>query len=977
MFASKASVRRQLVPLVILVLGLGLTYVFQDAARTSYHRALHDEFAFRANEVVRDINTRMAKYEQVLEGAAGLFAASDVVDRAEFAEYVRTLRLDEKYPGIQGVGFAQWLTANEKAAHIGRMRDEGFPQYDIHPPGTRDAYTAIVYLEPFDWRNQRAFGYDMYSEPVRRAAMADARDSGATTISGKVRLVQEVGRNVQAGFLMYVPIYRPHAPHQTREERRANLLGWVYAPFRMDDLMRGILGRHFGEISEVLDLEIYDGEQLQPNTLMFDSDGRISPPSAAFRVVRPLSMFDHRWTLVISSLPAFDARLRADRANMIALGGSLGSAMAALVVWLLVTARARALALAERMTADLRESEEKQRRLNRALRLLSACNTALVHAQEEHALLSEICRLCVETGGYLMAWVGYAEHDDARTVRPIAQSGYENGYLDTIRVSWDDSALGQGPTGTAIRTGTAYVNQNVLTNPKMAPWREAAIQRGYQSSIALPLIGNAEVLGALTIYAREADAFDPEELALLEELAGDLAYGIVTLRTRVEHEAAKEKLAFLAQFDPLTHLPNRLLLRDRFEHAALATQDGNAMMAMLYLDVDNFKQINDGFGHETGDKVLVAVVGRLQQVIPAADTLSRLSGDEFAILLTGLRDTPAVVGVANAIRDLFADPLIVDGHALNLSFSVGISLFPADGRDFDTLLKAADAAVQGAKAAGRDTYRFFTQGMNADLQEQMRLTGELNRAVRQSEFELYFQPQIDIRHGRITGVEALVRWQHPVEGLVSPARFIPLAERSGHIVQIGEWVLNEACRQARCWQDQGLVPLVVAVNLSAMQFKRGNVLGMVSAALADSGLPAHCLELELTESILLQDVDATMETLHGLKALGAKLSIDDFGTGYSSLSYLKRLDVDKLKIDQSFVRDVLADGDGASIVQAIIQLGHILQLEVIAEGVETEAQLAFLRASGCDEAQGYLFSRPVPAEAMVQLIRQGLRWPAV
>jgi diguanylate cyclase (GGDEF)-like protein len=970
-------VRLQLVPVVILLLGLGLTYVLQDAARRSYHQALHAEFAFRADEIARDINTRMAKYEQILEGASGLFAASEEVDRAEFAEFVRTLRLDEKYPGIQGVGFAQWVTPGGKAGHVARVRAEGFPQYDIRPPGTRDAYTAIVYLEPFDWRNQRAFGYDMYSEPVRRAAMEEARDGGATAISGKVRLVQEVGHGVQAGFLMYLPIYRSHAPHETRAERRANLIGWVYAPFRMTDLMQGILGTHFGEISDVLDLEIYDGDQPQRGALMFDSDGRISPSNAAFQVSRPLPLFGHRWTLVISSLPAFDARLRADRANMIALGGGLGSVMAALVVWLLVTGRARALALAERMTADLRESEEKQRRLNRALRLLSACNTTLVHAQDEHALLSEICRLCVETGSYLMAWVGYAEHDDARTVRPIAQSGYENGYLDTIRVSWGDSALGQGPTGTAIRTGTAYVNQNVLTNPKMAPWREAAMQRGYQASIALPLIGNAEVLGALTIYAREADAFDPEEVTLLEELASDLAYGIVTLRTRAEHEAAKEKLAFLAQFDPLTHLPNRLLLRDRFEHAALAAQGGNAMMAMMYLDVDNFKQINDGFGHETGDKVLVAVVGRLQQVIPAADTLSRLSGDEFAILLTGLRDTPAVVGVANAIRDLFADPVIVDGHALNLSFSVGISLFPADGRDFDTLLKAADAAVQGAKAAGRDTYRFFTQGMNADLQEQMRLTGELNRAVRQREFELYFQPQVDIRHGRITGVEALIRWQHPVEGLVSPARFIPLAERSGHIVQIGEWVLNEACRQARCWQDQGLAPLVVAVNLSAMQFKRGNVLGMVSAALADSGLPAHCLELELTESILLQDVDATMETLRGLKALGAKLSIDDFGTGYSSLSYLKRLDVDKLKIDQSFVRDVLADGDGASIVQAIIQLGHILQLEVIAEGVETEAQLAFLRASGCDEAQGYLFSRPVPAEAMVQLIRQGLRWPAV
>jgi predicted signal transduction protein with EAL and GGDEF domain len=374
--------------------------------------------------------------------------------------------------------------------------------------------------------------------------------------------------------------------------------------------------------------------------------------------------------------------------------------------------------------------------------------------------------------------------------------------------------------------------------------------------------------------------------------------------------------------------------------------------------------------------VLVAAVRWLHQCILATDTLSRLSGDEFAILLTGLRDSAAVVGVANAIRDAFADPLVIDGHTLNLSFSVGISLFPTDGKDFDTLLKSADAAVESAKAAGRNIYRFFTQEMNADLQAQMRLSGELNRAVRQRELQLHFQPQVDIRNGRITGAEALVRWQHPVEGLIPPARFIPLAERSGHIVQIGEWVLNEACRQARRWIDQGLPPLVIAVNLSAVQFKRGNVLEMVSSALARSGLPANCLELELTESILLQDSDATMETLRGLKALGAKLSIDDFGTGYSSLAYLKQLDVDKLKIDQSFVRDILADGDSASIVKAIIQLGHILQLEVVAEGVETDAQLAFLHASDCDEAQGYLFSRPVPGEAFAQLVREGFRWPA-
>lgn len=967
---SKAFNRLLLIPPAVLALGLALTYVLQDAERKSVRQSLHEEFDFRVNEIVGNIHARMGKYEQVLEGAAGLFAASTSVERAEFAEYVRALKLGDKYPGIQGVGFSKLILPADKARHIAQVRAEGFPLYSIRPPGEREVYTSIVYLEPFDWRNQRAFGYDMYAEPVRRLAMARARDEERAIISGKVRLVQETSENVQAGFLMYLPVFRIGAPHQTVEERRNNLIGWVYAPFRMDDLMKGVLGEHFGEISAVLDLKIYDTDAAHAPALMFDSGNRRPVTSPAFHVTKPISLFGHQWTLAISSLPAFEAHHKSGKADLIAASGAIGSAMLALMVWLLVTARGRAVTMAQEMTAELRQSEAGQRKLNRALRLLSDSNMALVHAEDEYKLLAEICRLCVERGGYLMAWVGYAEEDAEKTVRPVAQSGYEEGYLDSIKITWADTELGRGPTGTAIRTGMPNINHNVLANPAMAPWREAAIKRGYQSSISLPLIAEAKVLGALTMYAREAEAFDPEEVQLLEELASDLAYGIVTLRTRAEHAAAKEKLAFLSQFDPLTHLPNRLLLRDRFEQAALIADGEHATVAMLYLDLDNFRQINDSLGHDVGDLVLVSAAQRLQQCIRHTDTLCRLSGDEYAILLTDVNDTAEIAGVANAVRDAFTEPVVVHNQALNITFSLGISLYPADGKDFDAILKAADTAVNSAKAAGRNTYHFFTQQMNADLLEQMHLTGELHRALLHHEFLLHYQPQIDLRDGRVIGAEALIRWQHPADGLIPPGKFIPLAEHSGHIVPIGEWVLNEACLQARRWMDQGLPSMIMAVNFSALQFKRGNVLDMVAAALARSDLPAGCLELELTESILLQDVEATMKTLRALKGLGVKLSIDDFGTGYSSLSYLKQLDVDKLKIDQSFVRDIQADGDGSSIVTAIIQLGHLLQLEVIAEGVETEGQLEFLRTAGCDAAQGFLFSRPVEALKFAELIQR-------
>lgn len=612
-------------------------------------------------------------------------------------------------------------------------------------------------------------------------------------------------------------------------------------------------------------------------------------------------------------------------------------------------------------------AEHTQIRLNRALKLLSDCNMALVHAAEEQALLSEICRLIVEQGGYRMAWVGYAEHDAERSVHPVAHWGDDRGYLRGVGISWADTEQGRGPTGTAIRTGQTNINQDYRTNPNMVLWRDAALASGYLASIALPLKDRGHILGALTLYASEANAFSEDEVKLLEELANDLAYGIVTLRTRIEHAEAEKQLEFLAHHDMLTKLPNRLLLRDRFEQAIAQADRAHSGVAVMFLDLDNFKQVNDTLGHTYGDKLLVRVVERLRGCLRDADTISRQGGDEFVILLPNLRDLAVISGIAQHIVESFASPFEIDSYSINTTFSIGVSLYPDDGKEFDTLLRNADTALYQAKDSGRDTYRFFSEKMNIDAQEQLQLQGQLRNAVKNQEFILHYQPQIDIASGRLVGAEALVRWQHPELGLLPPDKFIPLAERSGLVIPMGDWVLNEACRQAQVWRDKGH-GMVMAVNLSALQFKRGNLLETVAHALKRSGLPAELLELELTESILLQDIDVAIKTLRSLKDMGVKLSIDDFGTGYSSLSYLKRLAVNKLKIDQSFVRDLAEDADSAAIVRAIIQLGHTLQLKVIAEGVETDAQLAFLRNYGCDEAQGYLYSRPIPATEFVKLL---------
>lgn len=582
--------------------------------------------------------------------------------------------------------------------------------------------------------------------------------------------------------------------------------------------------------------------------------------------------------------------------------------------------------------------------------------------------------MVVDQGGYLMAWVGYAEQDENKTVRPMAEAGINDDYLHNVKISWGDNIYGQGPTGVAIRTGLTDINQDYLNGSRMSPWRESALERGYQSSISLPLLNNKSTLnnknvfGALTIYAAQPYAFSKDEVELLEELAGDLSYGITTLRTREEHKISEDKITFLAYHDTLTKLPNQLLFLERFKELSKRAQKNQTEIGVLLLDLDNFKHVNDAFGHSVGDQLLILVTERLLNNIHETDILSRMDSDKFVLLLNDIPDNSRFAARVQNIINIFSQPFEVEKNIIDTTASIGISIYPNDGSEWNMLLKKADIALTHAKDNGRNIYQFFTEQMNLDVEEQMELQSQLHNALKNHELELYYQAQINISDQRVTGFEALLRWRHPQKGMVSPAKFIPLAERSGLIIPIGEWVLNEACKQAKTWLDNGY-PLVMAVNLSSIQFKRGNLLETIANALKNNDLPAHMLELELTESILLQDVDGVMNNLHKLKAMGVKLSIDDFGTGYSSLSYLKRMAIDKLKVDQSFVADLATSADDKAIVRTIIQLGHSLQLTVIAEGVENAEQLALLKKYGCDEAQGYFFSKPVPIHEAAALLK--------
>lgn len=536
-----------------------------------------------------------------------------------------------------------------------------------------------------------------------------------------------------------------------------------------------------------------------------------------------------------------------------------------------------------------------------------------------------------------------------------------NAAINGVRIGPD-----VGSCGTAAYRAERVVVTDIQADPLWANFRGLAAQFGYRSCWSTPVISyEGTVLGTFALYSATVRAPTEDEIRLV-----DLATKIAGIA--IERKQSEDRIRYMASHDVLTGLSNRAVLKERLNQAITHATRNNRGVSVLFIDLDNFKLVNDSLGHNIGDELLKGVAARMEHCVRASDTVVRLGGDEFVIMLTDqARDQNKNSAALTQIRDAITAPMVLDGHQLRVTCSMGIASYPGDGEDSDTLLANADAAMYRAKENGRDNFQFYSPELNTTIHKKFLLQEELRDAIANGDLFLNYQPQVDLRSGEVFAVEALLRWNHPTLGLMSPMQFIPLAEESGLIVPIGNWVLVEACRQNKAWQDAGLPPINVCINVSARQFREKNLVDSVIDALQVSGMEGKYLELELTESLVMHNVEQAIATMNAIQALGVQLSIDDFGTGYSSLSALKNFPVARLKIDKSFVNELPTNENDKAVASAIISLGQKLNLRVIAEGVETSEQVQFLRDNNCDEIQGYHFSKPVLSGEIEKILRRG------
>ena len=622
----------------------------------------------------------------------------------------------------------------------------------------------------------------------------------------------------------------------------------------------------------------------------------------------------------------------------------------------------------ERATEKAKADEQKER-LSRMFAALSATNEAIMRAKSRAELFSLVCE-SVAAGGKFTSTTIALKTSGSNYLDMVAVAGPTAETTRTVRLSINAGHLeGRGLSGTAFRSRQACISNDYLSDPRGISFHPVVRADGAKSGAAFPLMVHGDIVGIMLFLSAEQHTFNPEFVELLQRLADNVSFALENFDRADEKQQADERIEYLASHDSLTNLPNREMFAGLLRHAIDTAHRRARSFALLFIDLDRFKVINDSLGHDAGDMLLVEVANRLRRTLRANDIVARLGGDEFVVILEETADRADVEHIAANLLIVLGQPMELRGHECHTTASIGIAVYPENGADAQTLTRNADLAMYLAKEDGKNGFRFFSGEIKAQSIERLTLESELRRAAERRQFALHYQPKVDMESGQITGVEALLRWTHPELGVVSPAQFIPLAEETGLIVPIGRWVLREACAQNMAWQRRGLLPVAMAVNLSPRQFADEHLLHDIDEALASSGMSPVLLQLEVTESMVMRNVPRAVRVLHAIQDRGIRLAIDDFGTGYSSMSLMKQFPIDTIKIDRSFVRDLPRDSEDQAIAQAIISMGKALGMTVVAEGVETADQHAFLKRHACDEMQGFLFSRPLPPRELAELLR--------
>lgn len=922
-----------------LIIGFGATALLFLGTCKLEDEAFNLDFERRASIRVTTLQRGLEEAVQVLTVINRVFSTVDNPSREQFRNF--TQPLVEKYPHVQAFSYQRFLMRGERADYEMAMQTR-FPKFGVTtlvegktiPAPVRDRYLVVDYLEPMQG-NEAAFGLDLSANQVVMDTLQRAIEKGAPVSTGALRLAQ--ASTNERGLLVLMPVYRHGMPLTTVAERQAAVIGDTTAVFHARVLLERIFNA-FGPIRrEGIEVSVYIGTSANPDDLVYRTDDvrrqAIFPGLPTWlgyrrptHVRRTFDIAGQPWHLEVKSAPI---ALTANHSNSLLILGA-GTLLTLLAAAYLYTLSMRSRRI--QRTVDERTAE---------LRLTNVLLKEDIHARQQAERALQLRQRAIEASANAIVIM--------RADAPDYPIEYVNPAFERITGYGSAEVAGHS---IRMLEGTEADKQGFIDI-----W--SALQEQRECNVVLRTYNKDGTLMWNDFY-----------IAPVKSEYGQVTHFVAALYDITSMKRYEAELEFQANRDVLTGLVNRSMLRKVLEEAMAYAERYQRSLWVVFVDLDRFKFVNDTLGHKAGDLLLKTVAGRLRGAVRDTDTIARLGSDEFVIVMSEYTDVGLDTRNLQRIQAAIAAPMTIEGHTFFPTCSLGVAAYPDDGRDAEVLVKHADIAMYRAKQSGRDNYQFYTPAMNEQALERLRIEGDLRLALERNEFLLHYQPKIDLRSGKIVGMEALIRWKHAELGMVSPARFISLAEETGLILPIGSWVIRTACQQAKAWHDAGWGDLRVSVNLSVRQFVQKDLVSSIEAVLKEIGLDADFLEIELTESLVMTDVEHAIGILRQLKELGVHLSIDDFGTGYSSLSYLKRFPIDVLKIDQSFVRDITVDDDDAAITVSIISLAHSLKLHVIAEGVETQAQLSYLRHHGCDEMQGYLFSPPVPAERFEELLQQ-------